>query len=346
LDFPCFESKLILPTIPSGFDGTKNAPVEILHVFLLGVVKYQFRNFMNSLKHPQKEELVGLWQSFNVDSLNIPSLKPVGLVRYSSSLVGKDFKVIVQAAPFLFFQFMDASKRNIWHALCHLAALVFQTHIADMDEYLAQLKICINIFLYHIINSLAQWINKPKFHTLDHLAQSIEHYGNATLFATKKFESYNGILRHASIHSNLQSPGQDIAITFSNYHLFRHTLSGGTFYNYSKKKSTKASSEVTDIFTMNPNIQAAFGYNHSTSYPAQSYPSIKKEAVSKSDIVSVPENLKNHYLNHNIRQISELNLNDKEILRKKSFFLVCFSYLSIRNLSYFSRLKYMTLTTV
>ncbi|OAV92081.1 hypothetical protein PTTG_08799 [Puccinia triticina 1-1 BBBD Race 1] len=124
-----------------GFDGTKHTPVEMLHVFSLGMVKYVFRNFMNSLKPPEKDELVGLWRSFNTDLLNVPLIKPTGLVRYSSSLIGKDFKVIVQAAPFLFFQFMDTPKQNIWHALCHLAPLIYQTHIANMDEYLIELKI-------------------------------------------------------------------------------------------------------------------------------------------------------------------------------------------------------------
>ncbi|EFP84302.2 uncharacterized protein PGTG_10680, partial [Puccinia graminis f. sp. tritici CRL 75-36-700-3] len=131
--------KLILVVVIPGFDGTIHTPVEILHVFLLGMVKYLFRDFMNSLKPTKKDELIGLWRSFGTDALNIPSLKPVGLVKYYSSLIGKDFKVIVQAAPFLFFQFMDGPRKNIWHALCHLALLVFQTHITDMDEFLSEL---------------------------------------------------------------------------------------------------------------------------------------------------------------------------------------------------------------
>ncbi|OAV93399.1 hypothetical protein PTTG_09817, partial [Puccinia triticina 1-1 BBBD Race 1] len=208
-----------------GFDGSRHTPVEILHLFLLGVVKYVFCDFMDHLKPDEKVDLIGLWRSFNTNSLNIPSLKPVGMVKYSSSLVGKDFRVIVQAAPFIFFQFMEEPTRNIWHALCHLAPLVFQTHIKNMEEYLIELKIRIDIFLYHIIQSSAQWINKPKFHMLLHLPDSILLYGPAGLCSTEKFESYNGIVRNASVHSNRQSPGQDIAITFSSYHSYRQLLS-------------------------------------------------------------------------------------------------------------------------
>ncbi|KNF04320.1 hypothetical protein PSTG_02662 [Puccinia striiformis f. sp. tritici PST-78] len=304
-----------------GFDGSRHTPVEILHVFLLGVVKYLFCDFMNHLKPEEKDELVGFWRSFNTESLNIPSVKPMGLVKYASSLVGKDFKVIIQAAPFLFFQFMDAPKRNIWIALCHLAPLVFQTHIEDMNEYLIDLKNRIDIFLYHVIQSSAQWINKPKFHMLLHLPESIRLYGPASLFATEKFESYNGILRNASIHSNRQSPGQDIAITFSSYHSFRQIFSGSMFYDMMKKNLTKVSSQVTDVFTRNTQIQNVFGYNHSISHPTQTYPSIKKDSVSKFDKLTVPENLKNHYCGYDIHQVSELHLNAKEVLKIKYFIL-------------------------
>ncbi|KAI9603142.1 hypothetical protein H4Q26_002456 [Puccinia striiformis f. sp. tritici PST-130] len=313
--------KLILIMMMPGFDGSRHTPVEILHVFLLGVVKYLFCDFMNHLKPEEKDELVGFWRSFNTESLNIPSVKPMGLVKYASSLVGKDFKVIIQAAPFLFFQFMDAPKRNIWIALCHLAPLVFQTHIEDMNEYLIDLKNRIDIFLYHVIQSSAQWINKPKFHMLLHLPESIRLYGPASLFATKKFESYNGILRNASIHSNRQSPGQDIAITFSSYHSFRQIFSGSMFYDMMKKNLTKVSSQVTDVFTRNTQIQNVFGYNHSISHPTQTYPSIKKDSVSKFDKLTVPENLKNHYCGYDIHQVSELHLNAKEVLKIKYFIL-------------------------
>ncbi|POW12028.1 hypothetical protein PSTT_04775 [Puccinia striiformis] len=305
----------------SRFDGLKHTPVEILHVFLLGMVKYLFRDFMSHLKPDEKQELVGLWRSFNTDSLNIPSLKPMGLVQYSSSLVGKDFKTIIQAAPFLFFRFMSPLKRDIWQSLCHLAPLVFETHIDDMESFQTELKNHIDIFLYHITQCSAQWINKPKFHMLLHLPASIRRYGPASLFATEKFESYNGILRNVSVHSNRQSPGRDIAITFSNYNSFRHIFSGGLLYDQKKKQFFKPTSHVTDIFTLNANIQISFGYNHLTVSKKESYPSPKKKAVLKTDSRDAPEDLRQHYRYHSIQQICELDLNQKQVLKKGSFVL-------------------------
>jgi hypothetical protein len=109
-----------------------------------------------------------------------------------------------------------------------------------------------------------------------HLPESILRFGPTSLFDTKKFESYNGILRNASIHSNRQSPGQDIAIKFSNYHSFHQINSGGFFYDKKKKLYVQSSNQVTNMFQSNPLIQQTLGYNHSTSFPDTNYPLIKK----------------------------------------------------------------------
>jgi hypothetical protein len=119
--------------------------------FLLGAVNYLFRDFMKGLDETQKDDLTALWSSFNTDSLNIPSIRPKSMVQYSSSLVGKDFRIILQAAPFIFFQFMNPSNIKLWSSLCHLGSLIFQTHIEDMDTYISDLKNHIEIFLNQII---------------------------------------------------------------------------------------------------------------------------------------------------------------------------------------------------
>jgi hypothetical protein len=123
----------------------KDAPVEALHVVLLGAVKYLFHDFMIGLSENKKKELLALWYSFNTKSLNIPSIRPTSMVQYSSSLIGKDFRIILQAAPFIFFQFMTPSKIKIWSSLCRMSALIFQTHIENMDAYISELKNHIDI---------------------------------------------------------------------------------------------------------------------------------------------------------------------------------------------------------
>jgi hypothetical protein len=100
----------------------------------------------------QKKDLLALW-----NSLNIPSIRATSMVQYLTSLIGKDFRIILQAAPFIFFQFITPSKIHIWSSLCHLASLIFQTHIDNMTEYISDLKNHIDIFLNHIIRDTAQW---------------------------------------------------------------------------------------------------------------------------------------------------------------------------------------------
>jgi hypothetical protein len=303
----------------------KDTPVEILHVFLLGIVKYLFTDFMSGLDEEQKKELTALWYSFNKESLNIPSISPTSMVQYCSSIIGKDFRIILQAAPFIFFQFMTPSRIKIWSSLCHLGSLIFQTHIDNMAAYIADLRNLIDIFLNQIIQDSGQWVNKPKFHILLHLPDSILRFGPACLFATEKFESYNGILRNASIHSNRQSPGQDIAITFSNYNSFRQILSSGFFFDKKQNKYVQASNPVTNIFKYNPLIQRTFGFNNSSSSKNIHYPSICKIPVAKLDKLEVPQDLKSSYPDEEIKQIAALNLNDKQVLKKHYFILVFIS---------------------
>ncbi|CAH7677338.1 hypothetical protein PPACK8108_LOCUS12479 [Phakopsora pachyrhizi] len=140
-----------------GFDGHKDTPVEVLHVILLGIVKYLYCDLISGLTVDKKDELVAQLQSFDIANLN--------------------------------------------------------SFTQD--------------FLIKLISSNAQWVNKPKFHILLHQSQSVARFGPASLFATEKFESYNGVVQQESIHSNCQSPSQDIANSFMNFSAIRYCLSGG-----------------------------------------------------------------------------------------------------------------------
>jgi hypothetical protein len=73
----------------------------------------------------------------------------------------------------------------------------------------------------------ARWVRKDKIHTLVHLLDHIIRFGPAPNFATEKFESYNGVLREQLIHSNRHNPSRDIAVSFVDYKIIRHLVSGG-----------------------------------------------------------------------------------------------------------------------
>ncbi|KAH9813503.1 hypothetical protein DFH28DRAFT_829179, partial [Melampsora americana] len=182
-----------------GFDGHDDTPVETVHVVLLGIAKYLFRDTMKSfgLWRPGlaiQRGLSGRWQSFNTKYLNIPPIQPTTLIQFYQSLVGKDFVTILQLAPFVLFEYIPANKRHLWTSLLLLCSYIFQHKISNMDKYLWQLEDRILVFYLQLIGHSVQWVNKPKFHMLAHLKHSIARFGPAYLYNTQKFECYNGVI--------------------------------------------------------------------------------------------------------------------------------------------------------
>ncbi len=82
-------------------------------------------------------------------------------------------------------------------------------------------------FLFLTAKWSPRWFNKPKFHILLHLPHHVRRFGPAILFATESFESFNGVIRAKSIHSNRHAPSRDIAHQFAQCNRIRHALSGG-----------------------------------------------------------------------------------------------------------------------
>ncbi|KAA1112435.1 hypothetical protein PGTUg99_006029 [Puccinia graminis f. sp. tritici] len=164
----------------------------------------------------------------------------------------------------------------------------------------------------------AQWSKKPKFHMLLHLPASIKRFGPASLFATEKFESFNGVVRNAAIQINRHSPGHDIAIIFSNYQIEQLLVSGAHLYDSTVQEYFKPSDKVTDVFSRNPLIQQAMGYNSTALHESQ-YPRVKDTHVVQANLELVPEDIREMYPNQQVWQVASLQLNDKETIQKGSF---------------------------
>ncbi|KAA1138086.1 hypothetical protein PGTUg99_029966 [Puccinia graminis f. sp. tritici] len=305
-----------------GFDGCSDTPVEVLHVFLLGIVKYMLRSIMKGLPAGVVPEVMARYESFDTKGLNAPSMRPYYLTKHYSNLIGKDFKVAIQAAPFVLFEYMSEDERLVWSALCQLAPLVFQTHIAEMDAYQVSLRQLIRVFIYHLIKTTAQWVNKPKIHMLLHLADSILRFGPAALFATEKFESYNGVLRKSSIHSNRQSPGKDIGISFANFRNLRHLASGGFFFNRLANGYQTASAKVLELFANSPSVQKSMGYNsENLDNPIPFKPTVGGRRIHKAKNVTIPADLATQLPGHTFKQLPGIHITQKDLLRIGSFVL-------------------------
>ncbi|KAJ6508136.1 hypothetical protein C8R45DRAFT_1167703 [Mycena sanguinolenta] len=187
------------------FDPTTDSPVEILHVVLLGFVKYFWRDAVSRQKPEGKEILKARINSFDTAPLGLAKARGHTLVQYAGSLTGRDFRLIAQIAPAVLYGLIPDEAYEAWLALCRLTPLVFQPEIPDLTSYLTKLQGAVDDFLAATALWNTQWFNKPKFHIL----------------------SYNYVIRARSVHSNRQAPSLDIGQAFSHMHAVRHLISGG-----------------------------------------------------------------------------------------------------------------------
>ena len=121
-----------------GLDPHANTPVEILHVILLGFVKYFWRDAVSRQNAEGKETLKCRINSFDTSSLGVARARGHTLVQYAGSLTGRDFRLILQLAPSVLQGLLPNEAYEAWLALCRLAPLAFQPEINDLNSYLVR----------------------------------------------------------------------------------------------------------------------------------------------------------------------------------------------------------------
>ncbi|KAJ6542980.1 hypothetical protein B0H19DRAFT_1212717 [Mycena capillaripes] len=209
-----------------GLDPHQDTPVEILHVVLLGFVKYLWRDLIQQLKgkDDKKELLTIRLLSLDVSGLGISPLAGKTLVQYSGSLTGRDFRAIAQVAPFVVYDLVSKECFETWQALSKIIPLVWQPEIDDIESHL------LADFLPSTRRSNGPIAGSTSRNFIFlHLPAHIRRFGPAILFATEAFESFNAIIRAKSVHSNRHAPSRDIAHAFAQGNRVRHLLSGGVF---------------------------------------------------------------------------------------------------------------------
>ncbi|KAI0782792.1 hypothetical protein C8Q75DRAFT_795782 [Abortiporus biennis] len=234
-----------------GLDPHKDTPVEILHVILLGFIKYFWRDVMSVLKQDQKDLLVTRLNSFDISGLKLSPLPGSTLVQYAGSLVGRDFRAISQVAPFVLYDLVTIECYETWLAISTLVPLIWQSTIIDLDQHVKALESAIDYFLNCTARWTPRWFNKPKFHIIQHLPPHVRRFGPAPLFATEAFESFNAVIRSQSVHSNRQAPSRDIGRGLAQCNRTRHLLSGGHFMPCSQAERKAFSQSRTQPFSDN-----------------------------------------------------------------------------------------------
>ncbi|KAI0737866.1 hypothetical protein BC629DRAFT_1687266 [Irpex lacteus] len=212
-------------------DPHRDTPVEILHVVLLGIIKYFWRDAVARLSPAQLQILKTRLASMNLRGLDpsLTSLNGQTFVQYARSLVGRDFRVIVQVALFALYDLVPPPVYEAWVALAALVPLIYMPSIEDRILHTQKIRRHVTYLLVATARWTVRWFNKPKFHLLIHLHEHVLRFGPAILFSTESLESYNAVIRAWSVNSNRQAPSRDCANRAASLARVRHLLSGGYY---------------------------------------------------------------------------------------------------------------------
>jgi hypothetical protein len=121
----------------SGLDPARDTPVEILHTFLLGIVKYAWY-----LVHTGWKDTDGRGNTFTVrfastdtDGLVASDIRASYIWQYRDNLTGKHFRYISQTETFHLHDLVDNALFELVKAIGFLGAVLWIPEIDNMEEY-------------------------------------------------------------------------------------------------------------------------------------------------------------------------------------------------------------------
>ena len=88
--------------------------------------------------------------AFDQDGLNIPKINAEYVCRYKGGLIGKHFKSIAQAMPFLVYDLVPRKVVDAWSLMGKLVVLLWHTTIDDTESYLVCSWAVLPSFFHHV----------------------------------------------------------------------------------------------------------------------------------------------------------------------------------------------------
>jgi hypothetical protein len=219
-----------------------------LHTILLGVLKYLWHSTHTSWTPDQKKTFELRLQAAETSGLSIEGIRAGYIVQYANSLIGRQFKVLLQCAVFQIYDLVDENHFRAWKAVGELAALLWFPEIVDMEGYCVSLsesqavststheyfrwQADLHVAIANFLDSFAEidpskMITKVKTHLLTHAPTDVRLFGPLLGAITEAFESFNAVFRSCSILSNHRAPSRDIAIQLASQEGVKHRVAGG-----------------------------------------------------------------------------------------------------------------------
>ncbi|KAL9939209.1 hypothetical protein V8E36_002022 [Tilletia maclaganii] len=239
----------------AGLDITEDLPCEILHTILLGTVKYLARETFKTLSSTSKSSLTQWLGEANMQGIGGGSrLTGAYMVKHVRSLVGKDLKRLGQVMHWALEQ-IDSSPdlQEAWKAQGELAAalyapVLFRSKEHQWDIHLKSLAQSFYIAFTKVLPT--ELVKKPKLHILSHSIAQVRRFGPLPTVSAERFESYNTIVREASILSNRKAPSRDIARRVADEEMVRDIVSGAFYFDHSEKKMKRPGPAIRNMMSV------------------------------------------------------------------------------------------------
>ncbi|KAJ7716174.1 hypothetical protein B0H14DRAFT_3098827 [Mycena olivaceomarginata] len=236
-------------------------PVELLHTILLGAVKYVWHISHTPWSAEKKKTYSIRLQATSTEGLSIHAIRANYIMQYAGSLIGRQFKTIIQTAVFHLHDLVTEDQFTAWKAVGELSALLWVPEIRDLTQYRNDLKIAVA----NVLDAVAQIdpskiMTKIKYHLLTHIDFDAIELGPLIAMATEIFESFNAVFRYCSIYSNHLAPSRDIAIQFGRQETVKHQLTGGRWMSKSTGDWHSAGTGVRHFIEKHPILQRLVGW--------------------------------------------------------------------------------------
>ncbi|KAH9847978.1 hypothetical protein C2E23DRAFT_740580 [Lenzites betulinus] len=250
-------------TMP-GLDPTQDTPVEILHTILLGVVKYAWHSTHTSWTPAQKATYAHRLQATTTDGLFIHAIRANYIIKYANSLIRRQLKTLAQTTAFHAHDMLPPAQFKLWLAIGEMASLIWFPEIHDMKTYKEDLTVAIaNVLDIFAEIDPSKIVEKVKLHVLSHGIEDVSRFGPLIGMCTEGFESFNGVFRNASIHSNHLAPSRDIAQQLADQEAHKHRLMGGV-WETPQGDLVYAGSRVRGFLDQHPTFRRLFGWPATT----------------------------------------------------------------------------------